>query len=344
MSRPVKGVLQGGVTAPLEVIAAPRRVVNPWLGFGIRRFTGLLLSFCLLVVITFLIVPLIPGDPATMVAGEAATPAQVADVRAALGLDQPLIVQFWEYVKGLFSFDLGRSFFYGGTVSDVVLARLPYTVTIALLSITCVLLVGVPCGLAVALVTRGGRNRGLDHTFNALTSFVFAIPNYVLATLLILVFAIEFRWFPPGGVESPLSYVLPTLAIMSGPTAVIARIVRRETAVILEQDYIRTARGWRLSAWVVNTRYVLPNILTTVLTLSGLMLAGLLGGAVVIETVFALPGLGSGVITAIINRDYPVIRGIVLLLGMLATIIIVAVDFLLAVIDPRKLTGAESNG
>ncbi|WP_084500289.1 ABC transporter permease [Brevibacterium album] len=312
---------------------------HPWMRFALRRGGGVLLSFALLLLITFLIVPLLPGDPAVVAAGEGATAEQIERTRTALGLDAPLLVQFADYLRGVLTFDLGVSFATGVPVSAVVFSRLPFTAEIALIAICATLLIGVPLGTAVALLTRGGRRPAVDHVFNALTSFVFAVPNYVLATLLVYVFAIRAGWLPASGAETLASLVLPTAAVMIGPACALARIVRREAASIFEEDYVRTARGWRLSTWQITVRCVLPNLLTTTLTLSGLILAGMLGGAVVVETVFGWPGLGTGIVQAIMQRDYPVIRGIILLLGVLATLLILLVDIVLALVDPRTLDG-----
>ncbi len=319
-----------------------QRTSHPWSAFLLRRLGGLVLSFVILVIVTFLIVPLLPGDPAVVAAGDGATVEQIESTRTALGLDQPFLAQFWQYVVGVFTLDMGDSFASGTTVTAAILARLPFTAEIALLAISCMLVIGVPLGMGTALLTRGGRRAWADHLFNGITSFIFAVPNYVLATLLIFVFAIRLGWFPASGAATLGSLVLPTAAVMIGPTCVIARIVRREAAGILEQDYVRTARGWRLSTWHVNSRYVLPNLLTTTLTLAGLLLAGMLGGTVVVETVFGWPGVGKGIVDAIISRDYPMIRATILLLGMLATVLVLVVDIILALIDPRNLkAGAE---
>jgi peptide/nickel transport system permease protein len=329
------GVTAGG--------AGSRALRNPWAGFLLRRLSGLVLSFVVLIIVTFLIVPLIPGDPATIAAGDGASAAQIAHVRSELGLDLPLISQFVNYVSGVLRLDLGTSFVSGESVSTLIFTRFPFTAEIALLAIALVLLLSVPLGMAVAILTRGGRNKWLDTLFNFLTSFIYSIPQYVVATLLVVVFAVSLRWLPAAGAATLSSLVLPTAALMLGPVCVISRIVRRETAVVLDKDYVRTARGWRLSVLRTNARYVLPNLVTTTLTLSGLILAAQLGGAVVIETVFAWPGLGQGIVNAILQRDYPVIRGIILILGLLATLIIILVDLILAIIDPRNLGGTSSD-
>lgn len=319
--------------------AGSRYLRHPWVGFSLRRLGGLLLSFAVLVIVTFLIVPLIPGDPAVIAAGEGASPAQIATVRAELGLDLPLLIQFLNYASGILRLDMGTSFISGEAVSALIFTRFPFTAEIALLAIVLVLATAVPLGMTVAILTRGGRKRWLDAAFNFVTSLIYSVPQYVLATLLVVVFAVTLHWFPAAGAATLNSMVLPTAALMLGPACVISRIVRRETAAVLEKDYIRTARGWRLSVLRTNARYVLPNLVTTTLTLSGLILAAQLGGAVVIETVFAWPGLGQGIVNAILQRDYPVIRGIIMVLGLLATLIIILVDLILAIIDPRNLGG-----
>lgn len=329
-------------TAP-GVRARTARETNPWLSFALRRLGGVLLSFVILVVVTFLIVPLIPGDPAAIVAGEGASQADVAAVRAELGLDQPLLVAFGHYVAGIFRGDLGTSYISGVPVTDVVFSRLPFTAEIALMAIVLTLVVAIPLGMTVGILTRSGRNRWLDTAFGVATGFFFSVPQYVMGTLLVTVFAVMLGWVPAAGATTYSSLILPTLALMIGPICSISRVVRRETAVVLDQDYIRTAQGWRLPIWRTHIRYALPNLVTTTLTLSGLILSGMLGGAIVMETIFAWPGLGTGIVTAVISRDYPVIQGTILVLGMLATFIIIAVDVVLGIIDPRTLGGRHDD-
>lgn len=314
-----------------------RFLTHPWAGFTYRRLGGLILSFLTLTLITFIIVPLIPGDPAVVAAGDGATTDQIERIRTELGLDLPGYVQLWNYFTGILRLDMGTSFISGESVSTIIFNRFPYTATIALLAIGTVLVVSVPLGMLVANLTRGGRMRWLDNSFTFVTSIFYALPQYVMATFLVVVFAVTFRVLPAAGAASPESLILPTAALAIGPISIISRIVRRETAVALEKDFVRTARGWRLSGLRLQLKYVLPNLLTTTLTLSGLILAGQLGGAVVIETVFGWPGLGLGIVNAIVQRDYPVIRGIILVLGLLATLIIALVDTILAVVDPRNL-------
>ncbi|MHA3685236.1 ABC transporter permease [Leucobacter sp. HY1910] len=334
------------MSEPTAVIMTQERVKpqrsrgrNPWVSFTLSRLGGLLLSFVVLLFVTFLIVPLLPGDPAVNIAGEGATPAQIEQIRNELGLNESFLTQLLAYVGGVLRFDLGTSFTTGEPVTAIIAARFPFTAEIAIVALVGILVIAIPLGLSVAVATRGGRKHWLDVGFNAVTGFFYSIPQYVMGTLLIAVFAIGLGVLPAAGAATLSALVLPIVALMIQPICTIGRVVRREAAVVLDQDFIRTARGWRLTKLRTNLRYVLPNVVTTTLTLSGLILAAQLGGAIVIENVFSWPGLGQGIVTAILTRDYPTIRGIILTLGLLATLIIIVVDLVLAMIDPRNLGG-----
>lgn len=324
---------------PARTKGAASRLRHPWVRYVLGRLAGIVLVLAALVVGTFAIVQLMPGDPAVVAAGQNADPAQVELVRHDLGLDQSLVGQFADYASGLLSGDLGNSFRTGEPVTDVIAQRLPYTAELALFAVTVVLLVAVPVGMAVAVACRGGRRRGLDQAFTVVTALLGATPEYVLGTLLVLTFAIQFAWLPAAGAATTSALVLPVIAVALSPACTLARIVRRETNIVLGQDYLRTARGRRLPRRRLYLRHALPNLLTSTLTLGGLLLAGLLGGTVIAESVFAWPGLGSRVVEAIVQRDYPVIQGVVLVLGILACLVNLVVDLLLAVLDPRTLTG-----
>jgi peptide/nickel transport system permease protein len=328
------------------VIAAPRRATrSPWLDFALRRSAGLVGTFAALAVLSFLIVQLIPGDPAVALAGADASTTEIEALRSRLGLDQPLWQQFGGYIANLAQGDLGTSFQYNQPVSTIIANRLPFTATIALAGIAIVLVVAIPVGMLVGVQTRGGRRHWLDTSFGAVTGFLDSIPGYVMATLLVVVFALGIGLlpiFPPAFSTraGASAFVLPIAALVVGPICTISRVVRRETSVVLENDYIRTARGWRLRPVALYLKYALPNLLTTTLTLSGLVLSGMIGGALIIESVFALPGLGTGIIKAILDRDFPVIQGMVLVIGMIAALINLFVDILLGLIDSRTL-GAQ---
>ncbi|MBY4214165.1 ABC transporter permease [Rhodococcus fascians] len=321
-----------------------RRIAqNSWSGFALRRLGGLVLSLALLVVLTFLIVPLIPGDPALAILGPDARPDAIAAVHERLHLDLPLWSQFELYIRGLFSFDLGDSFRYSTPVTETIATKLPYTATLAFGSIAVVILVAIPLGMTIGVLTRGGRRPALATGFGSVAGFFASFPAYVAGTILVIIFAIWLRVLPAGGVSSAGSFILPIAALATGPAFAVARVVRQETFEVLQQDYVRTARGRRISSARLYLRHALPNLMASTLTLTGLILAGLLGGAVIIETVFSLPGLGLEVVQAIIYRDYPVIQGIVLTIGTIAIVINLVIDVLLGLIDPRTL-GGPTNG
>ncbi|MEQ3548957.1 ABC transporter permease [Pseudonocardia nematodicida] len=315
---------------------------RPWPVFLARKAREFVLAVAALVVLTFAIVHLIPGDPARVIAGVDASSEQVDAVRTQLGLDLPLGTQFLDHVSGLLRGDLGESYRTGQPVTDVIATRLPFTLSIALVGIAVTLVVSLALGLAVAGLTRGNRNPWLDSAFGWVTAIVLALPVYVVGAILIVLFAVTWRVLPAGGASSAAAYILPTLAIASGPIASMSRLVRREAAVVLEQDFMRTARGRRLGRVREYARHAVPNLLASTLTLSGLILAGMIGGAIVVETVFAWPGLGRAVVESIIERDYALTRGIILVIGVAAVTLNIVIDIVLAAVDPRTLRAGRA--
>jgi peptide/nickel transport system permease protein len=312
-----------------------------WRRFLVRRAIGLVVNLALLVVVTFVIVRLIPGDPASAIAGEGASQAQVDAVRVELGLDKPALEQFLQYVGGVLHGDFGTSFHYKMPAMQLVMTAAPYTISIAFASLLIFLVLGLAIGSFVGIVTRGDRHRWLDHVFNVGAGLLASIPAYVQATLLVMVFAVWLVWLPPA--YSPAygltqSAVLPIAALSLGCIASVARITRREVAVVLEQDYMRSARGWRLPSFTLYAKHMLPNVLTTALTLSGIILTALLGSALIVESVFAWPGLGSVSVQAIAQfKDYPVIRAAVFVIGTISLLFTLVIDIVLGILDPRTL-------
>lgn len=315
---------------------------SPWMYFLGQKLVELLVAFFVLVSITFLIVLLIPGDPARVIAGPDATQEHIEFTRERLDLDLPVWQQFWNYLSGIFTGDLGQSFRTNEQVSDVVAIRLPYTVTIALGAIAVAFVGAIILGMTVAGLTRGNRNRWLDVGFSWVSATLQAFPTYVYGAILVAIFAVALGWLPAGGASSYASYILPIAALSFGAIFSVARIVRREAANVLEMDYMRTARGWRIGRIKQYVKYALPNLMASTLTLSGLIFANMIGGAVVIESVFSWPGLGNGVVQAILDRDYPVIRGIILTIGIFAIVTNTIIDIILAAFDPRTLTSGKA--
>jgi ABC-type dipeptide/oligopeptide/nickel transport system permease component len=329
-----------GAAAPATPVKAASLGAT-WRAFLVRRVLGLIVNLALLVLVTFLIVQLIPGDPATAIAGENATLDQVELVRTQLGLDQPLPVQLWTYLSGVIQGDFGDSYRYRQPAMDIVLTAVPYTLSITIAAVLLLLVLGVALGMAVGVATRGDRRRWLDLGFTMVTGLISSIPTYVLATGFVILFAVVWRVLPPAyspAYDIGTAAILPIASLTIGGTCSVARIVRRETAVILEQDYMRTARGWRLPALSLYAKHMLPNLLTTALTLSGIILTALLGSALITEAVFAWPGLGGVIVQAIaIDKDYPVIRGAVFVIGLISLVLTLVIDIILGLIDPRTL-------
>ncbi|WP_333828793.1 ABC transporter permease [Pararhodobacter sp.] len=319
----------------------PRLLGSPWPGFLLRRLAGVAAGVLMLIALSFVMVQLIPGDPAVILAGEHATAAMIDHTRQQLGLDRALGVQFIAYAAMMLQGEFGTSFRLGIPVLDVLMVRLPYTISLATAGIVLVLAVAVPMGVTVGVLTRNGRRAWLDVGFGVVTGFLTAVPGYVKATLLILFLGIWAGLLPPSfsGSAPVVSMIMPLIALALGPICVIARVLRRETADVLEQDFMRTARGWRLGAAKLYVKYALPNLLTTTLTLSAMLMTSMIGSAVVIETVFSIPGVGRAVVEAIANRDYPLIQGAIIMIGTVALFLHLLVDILLGLFDPRTLGG-----
>lgn len=323
-------------TATQAILLRSARTGNPWLSFAVRRGGQFLLAVWVLVTAAFLMIHLVPGDPVRAALGLNA-PAEVVEARrAALGLDQPLLVQYLDYLGGLLTGDMGASLLTGQPVSEIIATRLPATLQLALLAVVLVLLVSVPLGVTMAVATRGGRRRGLELGFAAVTVVLAAIPEFLLAVGLVYVFAVSLGWFPVAGNTAPLSLVLPVTALAVGPIAVFSRIIRVEVLTVLGQDFIRTARAKRLAPRRIYSRHALPNAMTATLTLTGLLLTGMVAGTVLVENVFAWPGLGTMIVQSILSKDYSVVQGIVLVYGVAALLVNLLVDVLLAVLDPRS--------
>jgi peptide/nickel transport system permease protein len=192
--------------------------------------------------------------------------------------------------------------------------------------------------MTVAALTRDGRRRRLDVAFTTVTSTAGAVPEAVAGSFAILLFAVTFRWFPAGGNASAMAYVLPVVALCIRPLAILTRIVRVETLNVLAQDYIRTARSKRLPIWLVYVRHALPSVMTTALTIGGLLFTSLIGGTAVVEVLFGINGVGSTLVNAVLGHDYPLVQGLIIVIGTMVVVVNALVDLALAAIDPRTMT------
>lgn len=309
---------------------------HPWVRFGVRRLGRLLVSLWVLVTASFLMIHLIPGDPVRAALGPTAPAALVAAKREEMGLDDPILVQYWHYLQDLVTGDLGTSIVSQLPVSDIVAQRLPATLQLALLAFLVAVVVAVPVGVLMGVLTRRGHGRRTELTFTTTSVVLGIIPDFLLGVGLVYVFGVSLGWLPVAGNDSPSAYVLPVLALAIGPAAILARIIRVEMVAVLQADFVRTARAKRLPSRTVYLGHALPNALTASLTIGGLLLSGMVAGTVLVENVFAWPGLGSTIVSSILNKDYQVVQAIVLVYGVGVLLVNTLVDVALALLDPRS--------
>ncbi|MGN6426680.1 MAG: ABC transporter permease [Leifsonia sp.] len=313
----------------------PRRGGGPWLSFLVRRVLRMAIALFVVVTAAFVVLRAAGGDPVRAALGATAPQSVVDERRHQLGLDQPLIVQFVNYVGGLLHGDLGSSLITGRSVSELVADRLPATIALAGVTFLFVLLVAVPVGLFVAIWTQGNRRKGAEVAFTGVSGFFAAIPEYLLAVVLVIVFAITLRAFPVAGMSGPESFVLPVLALGIGASASLARIARVEALGVLGDDYIRTAHSKRLPSALVYFRHALPNMLTATLTLGGSLLATMVASSVLVEQVFNWPGMGSAFVQAITTKDYGIVQGLAIVYAAVILLVNLLVDIVLSVLDRR---------
>lgn len=327
------------MTLASSVAPAPRVGVtfHPWVRFGVRRLGRLLVSLWVLVTASFLMIHLIPGDAVRAALGPTAPASLVAAKREEMGLDDPILAQYWHYLQHLVTGDLGTSIVSQLPVSDVVAQRLPATLQLALLAFLTAVAVAVPLGVAMGVLTRRGHGRRTELAFTTTSVVLGTVPDFLVGVGLVYVFGVSLGWLPVAGNDTPAAYVLPVLSLTIGPAAILSRIIRVEMAAVLEADFVRTARAKRLPARTIYLRHALPNALTASLTLGGLLLSTMVAGTVLVESVFAWPGLGSTIVSSILNKDYQVVQAIVLVYGAGVLLVNTVVDVALALLDPRSM-------
>lgn len=332
------GPAAGPATVPGHTSRRPIRDLaeNPWARFALRRLIRLVVSVWTLVTAAFLMIHLIPGDPVRAALGMTASPQVVAERRDRLGLNDSLLTQYLHFLRDLAGGELGTSMTGGLEVTQVIGDRLQATFALAVASFLLAVALSVPAGLGTAVLTRGGRRHRTEAAFTLTSVLVATVPEFLLAVGLVWVFGVRLGWFPVAGQGGPASYVLPVVALAAGPAAVLARIIRIETLSVLGADYIRTARAKRLPPHTIYLRHALPNAVTATLTVGGLMLSSLVAGTVLVENVFAWPGLGSTIVQSILVKDYPVVQGVVLVYGTGVLLVNLVVDVALALLDPRS--------
>lgn len=282
-------------------------------------------------ILVFLIVHVIPGDPAVLVAGLESTPDVVARVRVELGLDRPLYEQFLRFVGRALTGDLGVSIRTGSPVAEEILERFPRTLNLAVGATALATIVGLIVGVTAAV----RHNRVWDHAIMVLTLLAVSTPSYWLALMLMLVFSLQLGLLPSIGLGTPLHYVLPIATLGAQSAGIIARMARSTMLDVLGQEYIRAARSKGVGEQLIVWRHALRNALIPVISLIGLRFGGLLAGTVLVETVFGIPGMGRAMVDAVLARDFPMIQGTVLVVATFYVLTNLAVDVLYGVFDPR---------
>ncbi|MGJ5176973.1 ABC transporter permease [Bradyrhizobium oligotrophicum] len=309
------------------------------LAYALRRVLSTLPVMAFVALFVFSLLYIAPGDPAAVIAGDQASPADVERIRANLGLDQPFLVQFGSWVWRLLHFDLGTSIFTNLPVAAMIAQRIEPTLSLMMVTLFLTITIAVPLGVLAAWKA----GTWIDRTIMAFAVFGFSVPVFVVGYILAYVFALKFDWLPVQG-YTPLSQgvwpwlqnlILPSVALGCVYIALIARITRAAMLEVLQQDYIRTARAKGLGQGGILFIHALKNAAVPIVTVVGIGIALLIGGAVVTESVFAIPGLGRLTIDAILRRDYPVIQGIVLLFSFVYVLVNLLIDITYTLVDPR---------
>jgi len=281
--------------------------------------------------IVFTLMQLSPGDPAMIILGAQAAPEDIAILREEMGLNDPLVVQFFRFLLGMFKLDFGTSYKDGMPVLSRLLEALPYTAQLTFSAVLLALIVGIPAGI----ISATKQYSIFDRVATVAALIGFSTPNFWLSIMLILVFSVNLQWLPVSGTGSILHLVLPSIALGLQSAAVFTRMTRSSMLEVLNMDYIRTARAKGLSERVVILKHALKNALIPVITVVGLQIGLLFGGAILTETVFAWPGVGRLMIDSIRAKDTPVVQGGVIFTASIFVFINLLVDILYAYVDPR---------
>jgi peptide/nickel transport system permease protein len=305
----------------------------------IRRLLQLLPTLFAASILVFLIITLAPGDPAAMRLGPEATPEEVQRERERLGLAYPLPVRYAIWLGDVFTLNLGNSLYTNRPVTQLIAEAFPKTVQLSLTALAVSLAIGLPLGILAALQ----RDRLPDSVITAFSSLGLAIPSFWLGILLILLFSVQLRWLPPSGAGPadlgfPANYrylIMPVITIAISNLAVFSRFMRSALIDVLGEDFVRTARAKGLSERAVIAGHALKNAFIPIVTIIGIQFGILLGGAVVTESVFAYPGIGRLTVTAILNRDYPVVQATLMLVVLIFLLANTVVDLLYGYLDPR---------
>jgi peptide/nickel transport system permease protein len=310
--------------------------------FLLTRLGGMVVVMAIVAVLVFVLTRAAPGDPIAVLLGDQATAEDIARVQKVYGLDKPLPVQFGLWLRELAHGNLGESIFLQRPVTQALWERAEPTSLLSLMAIGIAALIGVPCGIVSAVF----RGKAIDQVFTGFAMLGASVPSFWFGLVLMQIFAVSLGWFPVSGYGEPGAslaarlhcLVLPATVLGVLNSALIIRFTRASMLDVLGEDYVRTARAKGLSENMVVLKHALRNALVPIVTVIGLTVALMIGGAVVTETVFGLPGVGNLVVSAVIRRDYPVIQGALLVVAVIYVVINFAIDLLYTVVDPRVRT------
>ena len=311
--------------------------------FLLRKALGMLSVLAIVAVLVFVLTRAASGDPISVLLGDQATAADIARVQQLYGLDRPLPVQFVVWLREVLQGNLGESIFLQRPVTQALWERAEPTALLSLMAVAIATLIGVPCGIVSAVY----RGRAVDQAFTGAAMLGASVPSFWLGLVLIQLFSVSLGWFPVSGYGAPdaalperlHALVLPATVLGLLNSALIIRFTRASMLDVLGEDYVRTARSKGLAEGTVVLKHALRNALVPIVTVIGLTTALMIGGAVVTETVFGLPGVGNLVVNAVLRRDYPVIQGALLVIAAIYVLINFAIDLLYAVVDPRVKVG-----
>jgi peptide/nickel transport system permease protein len=301
------------------------------LEFILSRLISALLVILGVVTLVFLLIHLVPGDPVQAMLGERAATTDIEALREQLGLNQPLFVQWYSYIIAILQGDLGQSLYSKQPIADMLWQRIPATLELAIAALLVALVIALPLGSIAAL----HKDSVYDYGAMSFSLLGVSIPNFWMGPLLIIVFSLQLGWLPVSGRHGWESLILPALTLGTALAAILARMVRSTLLEVLKEDYIRTARAKGLSPSAVIIHHALRNAALPIITIIGLQLGHLLGGAVITEVIFSWPGIGQLTVEAIQRRDYPVVQACVLLISVVYVLVNTSTDIIYALLDPR---------
>ncbi|MGI5985370.1 MAG: ABC transporter permease [Clostridiales bacterium] len=316
------------------------------LKFAVKRVVACFFVLIAVSFLSFIVLSLAPGDTAVTILthtfigfDDIIHDADVQTVSQLYNLDSPLILQYWAWLKGALLGNWGTSYVHNVPVWSLILSKIPYTLFLGLIAFFAAFIISVPMGLYAA----AHRNGAFDHISRFVTIFFGSIPNFWLALVLIIVFCIKLNWLPVTGIGSPLNFILPGITLMVGMIPTTFRITRSSMSEVMGQDYIATAKSKGLTPPQIVSKHALVNVAPSVITMAGLEIGHILGGSVIVETIFVWPGIGKLLYDSIISKDYPMMQGCIVTISLGYIIAMFLVDVITASIDPRIRLGGSRN-